>query len=105
MATRRGRRTARWLVFLALAVFAPTATRARGDGQDPVGLEWTAPDGCPSADEVRAEALRLLAGPPIGPERRVEAVARVTRAESGRWRVTLSMASAAAHRAAIARDG
>jgi len=97
MATRRGRRMARWLVFLALAVCAPTATRARADSQDPVGLDWTAPDGCPSADEVRAEALRLLAGPPIGPERRVEAVAHVTRAEGGRWRVTLAMASAAAH--------
>jgi hypothetical protein len=97
MATRLGRRTARWLVFLALAVFAPGPKRARAESQGPVVLTWTAPAGCPREDEVLAEALRLLAGPPIGPERRVEAVARVTRVESGRWRVALSMASAAAH--------
>jgi hypothetical protein len=55
-----------------------------------------APDGCPTERAVHDEALRLLAGPPISPERRVAAVARVTRSESGRWRVEVSMSSAVA---------
>jgi hypothetical protein len=40
--------------------------------------------------------MRLLEGPPIPPERRVVAVAHVTRADTGRWRVDLSMSSAVA---------
>jgi hypothetical protein len=75
---------------------AITAGQALAQGEQPVSLDWSAPDGCPTASDVRAQALRLLAGPPIPAERNVVAVARVTRAETGRWRVDISMSSASA---------
>jgi hypothetical protein len=73
-----------------------TAGVARAQGEEPVSIAWTAPDGCPSGGEVRAEALRLLAGPPIRPDRRVAANARVVHLATGRWRVDVSMSSATA---------
>jgi hypothetical protein len=61
-----------------------------------VSLVWSAPGGCPTESDVRAQALRLLAGPPIAAERRVSAVARVVRTQGGRWHVDVTMSSEAA---------
>jgi hypothetical protein len=74
-----------WPAVAALClVVAPSA---RAQEHEPVSLTWSAPAACPTEDHVRAEVLRLLAGPPISPDRHVTAMARVMRLESGRWRV------------------
>jgi hypothetical protein len=58
-------------------------------GSHPIAIDWIAPDGCPRAEQLRAEIHRLLGGePPPDSERRVAAQAVVTRAGE-RWRLTL----------------
>jgi hypothetical protein len=73
-----------------------TARAAHGQDQALVSLTWTAPSECPTEEQVRSQAVRLLAGPPIRPDRRVFATAQVVHLATGPWRVELSMSSATA---------
>jgi hypothetical protein len=97
MPRRRAPRAATLLALSVAALLGIARPRTGwADSPDPVTLTWTAPAECPSEDDVRKETLRLLAGPPIGADRRVAAVAHVMRLASGRWRVDVSMSSAKA---------
>lgn len=58
-------------------------------------LDWRAPEGCPSEDNVRAAALRS-AGPGTQPDAALEAEAVVSRTANASWRVHLTTKRGAA---------
>jgi hypothetical protein len=64
------------------------ASRARGDADDRVRLSWTAPAGCPRADDVRAR-ISELAGKTPADDASIEAEATITRTHAGRLHLTL----------------
>jgi hypothetical protein len=81
---------------MAAACALAAATEVRAQAEASFGFEWTAPDGCPSADAVEARIDGLLGGRAA---ERTKQVLRV-RAEVARdelWRVTLDTLLAEAH--------
>lgn len=58
-----GRRVGAGLAIIAL-VAAASARWALADGEDPLVVEWTSPDGCPGRERVEARVEELLGGPP-----------------------------------------
>jgi hypothetical protein len=69
-------------------VAAPAATPP-GDVDPPVVLSWTAPEGCPGVEDLRAE-IRRVAGPVPPAAERPEAHAVVKRGPKDLWQLTLS---------------
>jgi hypothetical protein len=67
---------------------AAQATGARVTGL-PLDLTWTAPEGCPGADEVKAQIAHLTRTSNRDGGQRLEAAARVEEGATGVWRVAL----------------
>jgi hypothetical protein len=70
-------------------VAAPAAATPPGDTDPPVVLSWTAPEGCPGVEDLRAE-VRRVAGPVPSPAERPQANAVVKRGPKDLWQLTLS---------------
>jgi hypothetical protein len=88
--------------YSAPAIAAAPAEPPRGasqnaddsNGQDSVQIEWEAPPECPSVEDVKAHAERLLGQPLSAPRaQRVAARAAVRRDQAGNWELRLSLTS------------
>ena len=89
-----------WLVVIAAAPasageLSPATAEAPGTAnppkiaiKTPLVISWSAPEGCPSADTIRAE-VRRMAGPAATATDQIEAHATVVR-DRGSWQLTLT---------------
>jgi len=79
------RRGAALLAFVAMLA-APSRARAQAQ----LDLSWDAPAGCPQAGAVR-QKLQSIAGETLANAEQLRADGRITRSDSGRYRLTLTV--------------
>ena len=89
----------------AVATLAAVVRAAPPSITDTIHLSWTAPSGCPGAEEIEADIHRILGASPRT-EERLSATGTVSRSAAGRWRaeVTTQMGGMEGNRTLHGRD-
>src|ERR1700722_16794915 len=91
MRTRVARRVPAGIVAGGLGMaFWAGAPHALAQDAPPVGLEWNAPGGCPTKQQVLAGVERILGGRGSGARQAVSARAVVSKLGADRWTVVLT---------------
>ncbi len=82
---------ARVLVWVPIAVALCIAASPDAHAADAISLRWSAPAGCPTADDVLAEMKRLVGPRASADQSPLDVVAEVQRSEDGTYRVRLEI--------------
>lgn len=75
----------------AIGATAVTLTLRAEESAEPITLRWTAPEGCPEGEAVRARVDRLLGGKPAPTDRPLSADAQIQALQGDRMRLTLTL--------------